>query len=83
MDGLIVGIDLINGFCGTKKYKKRIFMITDGERETKCSKAEISSLIGQIQEKSIRLNVITLDFGNDLADESESDDETPQKPKKQ
>ena len=35
LDGLIVAIDMLNTFCGTKKYKKRIFLITDGERETK------------------------------------------------
>ena len=82
-DGLIVAIDMLNTFCGTRKYRKRIFMITDGERETKSSKSELESLISQIQEKDIRLNVITLDFANDLADESESDDEVEKvKPKK-
>ena len=45
MDGLIVAIDMLNKFCGTKKYKKRIFLITDGERETKSSKQEVASLI--------------------------------------
>jgi arginine utilization protein RocB len=45
VDGLIVAIDMLNNFCGTKKYKKRIFLITDGERETKTSKAEVQSLI--------------------------------------
>lgn len=81
MDGLIVGIDMINNFCGTKKYKKRIFLITDGERETKATKSEIATLIEQINEKDIRMNVITLDFANDMAEESESDEETS-KPKK-
>ena len=48
IDGLIVAIDMLNSFCGTKKYRKRIFMITDGERETKSSKSELASLITQI-----------------------------------
>jgi hypothetical protein len=80
MDGLIVAIDMINNFCGTKKYKKRIFLITDGERETKASKGEIASLIDQINEKDIRMNVITLDFANDMAEDSEDEEEA--KPKK-
>jgi hypothetical protein len=42
MDGLFVAIDMIDNFCGSKKYKKRIFLITDGERETKASKDEIA-----------------------------------------
>lgn len=80
MDGLIVAIDMLNSFCGTKKYKKRIFLITDGERETKCNKAELKSLIETINERDIRLNVITLDFANEMAEDSESDEEV-QKPK--
>ena len=75
LDGLIVAIDMLNSFCGTKKYKKRIFLITDGERETKYNSSEINSLIQTIQERDIRLNVITLDFANEMAEDSESDDE--------
>lgn len=37
MDGLIVGLDLLVRYCGTKKYKKRVFLITDGDRPTNCS----------------------------------------------
>ena len=44
MDGMIVSLDMLNRFCGTKKYRKRIFLITDGERATKTSKAELDSL---------------------------------------
>ena len=35
MDGLIVAMDMIARHVGTKKYKKRIFVITDGEKEAK------------------------------------------------
>lgn len=66
---------MLDSFCGTKKYKKRIFLITDGERETKNNSRELNSLIQTIQEKDIRLNVITLDFANEMAEDSESDDE--------
>lgn len=41
LDGLIVGLDMIARHCGPRKYKKRIFVITDGERETKYDKEEL------------------------------------------
>lgn len=41
LDGLIVGMDMLVRHCGTKKYKKRVFVITDGERETKFDKNEV------------------------------------------
>ena len=76
MDGMIVSLDMLNRFCGTKKYRKRIFLITDGERKTKTSKAELDSLKQQMNQNNVRLNVITLDFGNELGqDEDEEDDE--------
>jgi hypothetical protein len=75
IDGLIVAIDMLNNFCGTKKYKKRIFLITDGERETKANKQEVQSLIEQIKERDIRMNVITLDFANEMGEDSESEDD--------
>ena len=34
VDALLVGLDMLIKFTGTKKYKKRIFLITDGERKT-------------------------------------------------
>lgn len=66
---------MLNLFCGNKKYKKRLFLITDGE------KADVTKNFGRnhemvelMQEKDIRLNVITLDFANELG-QDESDDE--------
>ena len=43
MDGMIVALDMLTRFCGTRKYKKRIFVITDGERQTKTTKGELTS----------------------------------------
>jgi hypothetical protein len=34
IDSLIVGLDMLLRFTGTKKYKKRMFLITDGEKKT-------------------------------------------------
>jgi len=33
INGLLVGIDMITEEVGTKKFKKRVFLITDGESE--------------------------------------------------
>ena len=45
MDGLIVGLDMLCRFVGTKKYRKRIFLITDGEKETAYSKGELAEIV--------------------------------------
>lgn len=75
MDGMIVAMDMIARHCGTKKYKKRIFVITDGEKEAKCSNEEKRQVIRSMNESDTRLNVITLDFCDDLAeDEDEEED---------
>jgi GTP-binding protein EngB required for normal cell division len=57
---------MIDRFCATRKYKKRVFLITDGEHPTQTNKDETKSLIEKLNEKGIRLNVITLDFANEL-----------------
>ena len=75
MDGMIVSLDMLNRFCGTKKYRKRIFLITDGERRAKTSKAELDSLKQQMNQNNVRLNVITLDFGNELGQDEDDDEE--------
>ena len=81
MDGLIVGMDMLQRHCGTKKYKKRIFVITDGEKAAKYDETEKKSVIANMNETDTRLNVITLDFCDELAeDEEEEEDENDKKP---
>jgi len=75
MDGLIVAVDLLNAYCGTRKYKRRVFLITDGERETQYSKDELRTVVENFNAQDARLNVIALDFCEDLADDDESEDE--------
>ena len=65
---------MLQRFVGTKKYKKRIFLITDGEKSIKTNKNEMESLITQITDNDVRLNVITLDFANEHGEDSEDDD---------
>lgn len=45
IDGMIVSLDMLSRHCGTRKYKKRIFLITDGEKQAKTSKQEYDSLV--------------------------------------
>ena len=35
LDGLIVGLDMLCKFIGTKRYRKRVFLITDGNKPVK------------------------------------------------
>lgn len=73
MDGLLVAMDMLTRHCGTKKYRKRIFLITDGEKETNTNSEEMASLIDLMAKNDVRLNAITFDFANDLADNSEEE----------
>jgi len=75
MDGLIVALDMLSRHCGTKKYKKRIFVISDGEKEAKCSAEEKRQVIQSMNETDTRLNVITLDFCDDLEDDEDEEEE--------
>jgi 1,4-dihydroxy-2-naphthoyl-CoA synthase len=80
LDGLIVGLDVLCRFVGTKKYRKRVFLITDGEKETRYSMGELREIVETITRNDIKLNCITLDFCNELAEESD-DEEKISKPK--
>lgn len=44
LDGLIVGLDMITKFVGTKKYRKRVFLITDGEKDLTYSDSEMAHI---------------------------------------
>ena len=81
LDALIVGLDMLCRFCGTKKYRKRIFLITDGEKGTEYAEEEVSQIVETIKENDVKLNAITLDFCNDLAEyDSQEDEENENKP---
>ena len=44
LDALQVGIDILTQHCGARKYKKRMFLMTDGER------SEIGQRQGRVDE---------------------------------
>lgn len=75
VDALIVGLDELIRFCGTRKVRKRIFLITDGEKRADLDKAELSKLIENIKSNQVKLNCITMDFCNELAEDSDEEDE--------
>ena len=77
-------MNMLDKHCGTKKYKKRIFVITDGEKKAKFDVHEKKQVIANMNATDTRLNVITLDFCDELAeeDEEEEEEETDGKPKR-
>jgi hypothetical protein len=82
LDGLIVGLEMLKKFTGTRKYRRRIFLITDGEKEMQYSEHELVHITKNIKDNDIKLNCITLDFCNELA-EDESDEEAAAAPKEE
>ena len=66
MDALEVSLDMLERFCANRKYRKRLFLITDGEKAMSRDDSRIREAIEKMQERDVRLNVITLDFGNEL-----------------
>jgi len=75
LDGLIVGLDMLCRFVGAKKYRKRVFLITDGEKEAKYTATELRGVVETINANDVKLNCITLDFCNDLAEDEDEDEE--------
>ena len=63
-------------FCGKKKYKKRLFLITDGESQANCDDKEMETIVNTILENEIKLNCITMDFCNELAENSDEDEDS-------
>ena len=45
IDALEVSLQMLELFCGARKYKKRLFLITDGERMTPKDNSRLNELI--------------------------------------
>jgi ATP-dependent DNA helicase 2 subunit 2 len=65
IDALIVGIDMLARHCQKRKYNKRIFLITDGQSKT-ADIEDLKEVANNLKEAEIKLNVIALNFCNDL-----------------
>ena len=62
MDGLIVGLDMMCKFIGTKRYRKKIYLITDGEKPVKYEREELDEIVKTVRNNNIQLNCLTMDF---------------------
>lgn len=74
MDAIEVSLDMLERFCGNRKYRKRLFLITDGEKAIEKDFSRVRNAVDLMQERDVRLNVITLDFANELGQDDESDE---------
>ena len=45
MDALEVSLDMLNRFCGARKYRKRLFLITDGEKQMEPAQGRIEEIV--------------------------------------
>lgn len=57
LDALVVAVHMIGEHCGTKKYNKRLFLITDGNG-TSTSMEQIPMIQEEINRQNIKLNVM-------------------------
>ena len=61
---------------GKKKWEKKIFLITDGESMSSFSEKKIEELAERINENGIKINIICVDFYEEL-DKDDDDEEEP------
>ena len=64
LDAIVVAIQSIEAKIGKKKYKKRLFIITDGNC-TANSPDQLQDIIDQINVQDVRVNVIAIGFGEE------------------
>jgi len=78
LDSLILAIDMLKTRCGTKKYSKRIFLVTDASFSS-LDEHLIQAIISGAKREGIIINVISVDFMSSELDQvkSEKDAETP------
>lgn len=74
-DALKVGVDMLAKFCKKNKIKRRLFLITDGERQCSDDKDAMATLVAEIGEHDVKINCITVDFCNNVDDEEAEPDE--------
>ena len=55
-------------------------MITDGEKEAKYTKEELRGVVETINTHDVKVNCITLDFCNDLAEDEDDEEEENESP---
>ena len=63
LDGLIVAMDILIKFVGTKQFDKNIYVITDAASPLNTD--DVSDITNKLKETSVNLDVIGLDFGEE------------------
>ena len=68
-----MGIQSMSQKCGNRKVKKRMFLITDGERPTQLEEMQLGTVASLLTQHDIKLNCVTLDFCNNLDEDDEDE----------
>ncbi|BFZ63743.1 ATP-dependent DNA helicase yku80 [Saitoella coloradoensis] len=63
ISALVIGIDMIGNYCGTRRGKKELILITDGKGVNDFD--SVSSIAGQIDSSGIELSVLGADFDDE------------------
>ena len=66
---------------GKKKWEKKIFLITDGESMSSFSEKKIEELAERINENGIKVNIICVDFYEELDKDDDEEEEPKEKDK--
>ncbi|OMJ72727.1 hypothetical protein SteCoe_28760 [Stentor coeruleus] len=64
LDAIVVAVNMIENKIGKKKFKKRMFILTDGNC-TANAPDQLQDIIDQINIQEIRVNVIGIGFGEE------------------
>ena len=75
-EALKFSTDLLHGAVGGKKFKKRMFLFTNGQGETDYNKEDVKMLAEHIQRIGAKVNVIVIDFMEGYDDENNRIDGT-------
>ncbi|CAG8459083.1 11094_t:CDS:10 [Diversispora eburnea] len=62
-DALILALGMITAHCRNLKYKKNIYLLTDGESDI--NKADFNTVVQQINSSNIELNILGVDFNDE------------------
>jgi len=66
LDSIVIASDMINSHCKNLKYKKTIYLITDGNSKiVNDDEGQNTSIANFIRDKDIQLNIIVVDYGGD------------------
>ena len=65
IDALLVAMGMIHDVCGTKKYKIRIYIITNAACQANSDPEALNEIIGAINALDIHINILAINFEQD------------------